>query len=220
MTDRPFSRRLPIWGAAVALVAAGCTSATAPTAPPDAPSSTTTTAAAAPATTAVAVDAPLLLESALASYAEGYRFSSVATVNGAEAGTVSGVVIGDESQMDVRSGNATVTYLTTPTEQWVRVEGGSWDLYSDTLPSTAPLTAFTDPSNLRIVDASDTQVVMTGIYPAAQFGGSDGNLELTMTFRDGLLVEASYQQDGDVPAEVRTSFSPLQTADEIEVPTP
>src|SRR5680860_1306096 len=114
MTSRPSEWRLPTWGAAIlALLVASCTTSPSPTvstALRPTTSTTVTTVTTAASTTTVPINAAVLLESALATYADGYRFSSVAIVNGAEVGSVEGIVIGDQSQVDIHSGDATVTY--------------------------------------------------------------------------------------------------------------
>ncbi len=58
-------------------------------------------------------DGRALLSSALALYEDGYRFLARAEVQGLEAGTITGVVIGQSAQMTLTSGDATVSYVTT-----------------------------------------------------------------------------------------------------------
>ncbi len=170
-------------------------------------------------TTQVAIDPVALLDTALATYADGYRFSSVAIVDGSAAGSTEGLVIGDESEVVIRSGDAAVSYLITPEGRWVRTDTGPWELLTEEVPATDPLADFADPANLRVIRADGDVVVVVGSYPAARFGGTGDSVDLTMTFRNGLLVEASYERTGEVTAQVTTTFAPLEPTDVISDPT-
>ncbi len=43
---------------------------------------------------------------------------SVALVGDQEVGTINGVVMGDQAQLEISSGGAHLTYVITPTERW------------------------------------------------------------------------------------------------------
>ncbi|GMQ92642.1 MAG: hypothetical protein BMS9Abin12_0119 [Acidimicrobiia bacterium] len=166
------------------------------------------------ATTTVAVDARVLLASALDRYENGYRFEAVAKVGDEEAATITGFVIGESAQMDVTSGDGTVTYVITPDASWIRVDDGDWVEVEADGPIEPPLDALAAPDTITIVATNDDGIVALGAYDGANFG-SDGTVELNLRFADGLLVAASYTT-GD--ASVSTSFAALD-GETIEDPT-
>ncbi len=219
--------RLPRWGAALAasaVILAACTGTPAsPTtslegagAPPTTPTPTTTTTTT--TTTTVPIDAAALLADALAAYADGYRFSSHATVGDATAGDVTGIVLGDTVQMAVTSGGATVTYVITPEIRWVRVENGTWEELAENPPVAAPLAPLARPTSLVVTAVDGGEVTLAATYDAAAFGLPPGPLTMTLSFGDGRLTAASYTTGGDPAGAVVTRFSPLEAGVSITVP--
>jgi len=210
----------------VLLVAAGCSpssdAATDTTATNSPPVSVTSTppdsgnATAPDSGNAVSnIDPGELLSNALALYENGYQFGAVAEVEGSEAAKVAGVVIGQSAQMDVTSGNATISYIITPDGSWIQTEGGDWQEVESSGPIERPLANMASPTSITIVSASDGGIAAIAAYDGAAFN-SDEAIEMNLTFLNGLLVKASYETAN---ASVSTTFTPLDGAT-IENPGP
>ncbi len=225
-TDRGSRWRLPLGGAAIvaSVVMASCTAATAPTESPvvdTTPRSSTTATVPTTTTTATvpAVDAAMALTTGLAALDDGYRFETTVTVGDSTIAQVAGLVLGDNAQLEITSGDATLTYVVTPSERWVRVENGEWELLTDEDPPARPLDELRDPTSVELVEASGATVVVDARYPASRFGGGDGEVTMRMTITDGSLAQAGYQLDGEPPAAVLTTFQPASPDAVIESPT-
>ncbi len=210
----------------VLLVAAGCSPSgdtatdTTPTNSPPA-SVTSTTPDSGDATTpdsgkaANDIDPGELLSQALALYEDGYQFGAVAEVAGSEAAKIAGVVIGQSAQMDVTSGDATISYIITPDGSWIQTEGGEWQEVEASGPIERPLANMASPTSITIVSAGDRGIAAIAAYDGAAFN-SDEAIKMNLTFLNGLLVKASYETAN---ASVSTTFSPLDGAT-IENPGP
>jgi len=197
----------------VLLVAAGCSPSN--DAAVDTTVATTTTTAAAAAeqgatTTSAAnlgdgIDVGALLSEALARYEAGYAFDATAEIEGSEAATVTGVVIGRKAQMEITSGDATVTYLITPDQSWIQAEGGDWQEDDEAASIERPLDDLASPTSIKIVATNDNGITALAAYDGAAFD-TEGAIDMDLLFVDGFLVRASYSTD---IATVTTTFSAL-----------
>ncbi len=200
------------------LVAAGCSpSDDATVEATAAPATTVTVAETTTSTTNAAADIDVrdVLAKALARYEDGYAFDAVASVEGAEAASVEGVVIGNKAQMTITSGDATVTYIITPDQSWIQTEGGDWQEDESAATVDRPLDDLAAPTSITIVSANDGSITALAAYDGAAFD-TEGSVDMDLRFIDGLLVSASYTTD---TATVTTTFAPL-TDEVIVVPVP
>ena len=194
----------------VLLVAAGCSPSTdeavdttvTTVATSQDESTTTTTSTVNPGD---GIDVRALLAEALSRYEDGYAFDAVAEIEGSQAATVTGVVIGRKAEMMITSGGATVTYIITPDQSWIQTEGGEWqeDDSADTIER--PLDNLASPTSIKIVAADDNGITAVAAYDGAAFD-TDGAIDMNLVFVDGLLVRASYTTD---VATVTTNFAAL-----------
>lgn len=191
----------------VVLVAAGCSPSSNATTDPTTPSTTTTESVATTTTTSAGaqLDVGALLSKALSSYDGGYAFDAVAEVEGAEAATVTGVVIGNKAEMEITSGDATVKYTITPDQSWIQTEGGDWREDEAAAAIERPLDDLASPTSIKVVSVDDDGVRALAAYDGAAFD-TEGAIDMNLRFVDGLLVEASYTTD---KATVTTIFAPL-----------
>lgn len=149
-----------------------------------------------------------MLASALAQYSDGYRFDALAEIRGAEAAKISGVVIGTSAQMDVTSGEATISYIITPQASWIQTEGGEWQEVESSGTIDPPLDNMASPLSISIVATSDGITTAVATYNGEAFS-SDVAIDMNLTFDSGRLVEASYETES---ASVSTTFGPLNGA--------
>ncbi len=161
------------------------------------------------------INASELLSAALTRYEDGYQFGAVAEVEGSEAAKIAGVVIGQSAQMNVTSGDATISYIITPEASWIQTEGGEWQEVEASGPIERPLENMASPTSITIVSVSDGAIAAIAAYDGATFN-SDEAIDMSLTFMNGLLVKASYET---AIASVSTTFSPLDGAT-IESPGP
>ena len=194
----------------IMLIAAGCSSSTGEAV--DTTVTTVTTSQGETATTTSTVnpsgdgiDVQALLAEALSRYEDGYAFDAVAEIEGSQAATVTGVVIGRKAEMKITSGEATVTYIITPDQSWIQTEGGEWqeDASADTIER--PLDDLASPTSIKIVAADDNGITAVAAYDGAAFD-TEGAVDMNLVFVDGLLVRASYSTD---VATVTTNFAAL-----------
>jgi len=160
------------------------------------------------------LDGSTLLSESLALYGDGYRFNAVAEVHGSEAAVISGVVVGQDAQMVITSGDATVSYLITADGSWFQTEGGEWQEVDSVGPIERPLEDLASPTSVTILSADDDRIAAVAFYAGAKFG-SEGAIEMSLRFVDGRLVSASYETE---TASISTSFSHLDGAS-IETPS-
>lgn len=232
-TDRPSDeRRRPRSLGAVAallLVAAACSSSdTAQAVPPAAPSQSapqtpaTTAQPAAPTTTppTEGLAPEEILTDALATYASGYEFTAVASVNGEVATTIDGRWLAGASELSIASGDGEVDYLITATGQWTRLADGPWQELDGVPPVGNPLTALAQPSSLETAEAVVGNMGLLAVYPGAILGFPEGSVEVMLTLRDALLTQATYHAviDG-VNIETVTTFAPLEDTSPITAPS-
>ncbi len=194
----------------IMLIAAGCSSSTG-----EAVDTTVTTSQGETATTATTtstvnpsgdgIDVQALLAEALSRYEDGYAFDAVAEIEGSQAATVTGVVIGRKAEMTITSGGATVTYIITPDQSWIQTEGGEWQEDDSADAIERPLDDLASPTSIKIVAADDNGITAVAAYDGAAFD-TEGALDMNLVFVDGLLVRASYSTD---VATVTTNFAAL-----------
>lgn len=192
----------------VLLVAAGCSPST-----DEAVDTTVTTSVGAETTTTTSmvspssdgIDVRALLAEALSRYEDGYAFDAVAEIEGAEAATVTGVVIGRKAEMQITSGDATVTYIITPDQSWIQTEGGDWQEDDSADSIERPLDDLASPTSIKVVAADDGGITALAVYDGAAFD-TEGTVDMNLVFVDGLLVRASYSTD---LAKVTTNFAAL-----------
>lgn len=159
------------------------------------------------------LDGREVLARALARYEDGYRFDSVAGVEGSQAVRITGVIVGESAQMSVVSGDATVGYVITPDASWIQVGGGVWREVRLSGPIERPLEGLASPDSITVVSSNESGITAVAVYDGAVFD-VEGNIEMFLWFGEGRLVNASYSSGG---ASVSTAFDLLDGAT-IEVP--
>lgn len=160
-----------------------------------------------------------VMAAALGAYADAYGFVATATVNGETATVVEGRWVEGSAEFVVRSGAGEVEYVVTSAGQWVRTPDGAWQELEGTPPAGNPLAPFAAPTTLRVLAATGADVQIAAVYPASAFGGGEGPLDVTLTFRSGILAEARYLVVTDgTAAESVTVFALLQDQTPIIAP--
>ncbi len=161
-------------GAFILLIGCSSDGASAPsTLPPTASVASTAATSTAPTTvapTAAPVDGSAVLQQALAALASGYHFTTVATVNGAEAVRADGDRLGDASRLVLVSSGETVSYIVTPDGAWALPEDGEWEALDTPPATTDPIIALATPTAVVVDSSAGDTVNLTVTVPGVALG--------------------------------------------------
>lgn len=217
--------RLPFGGAALAtlaLVLVGCSSSSSNVAANNATGSTNLSATTIPVSTIVStIDAPAELTKVLAGLAGGYHFTSTFVVNGVQTVVAAGDRIGDASRLKITQGAAIVNWIVLPTASYAQPDGGDWQQLDTPPATTDPISALNAPSAVGVLVDDGTKIRLRVTVSAATLGvGKDGNADLEVVIKGGLLIEIDYGTpvSGGGVASVATVIGPVADATPIVAP--
>jgi hypothetical protein len=147
-----------------------------------------------------------------------YRYASVVSLGEQPVTNITGIVDQGSVAAEITTADRTVSYIRTAAGEWVTAEDGSWvPLEGEIPPSTPPLNALSDSTELRLESGDAISGVLTGILgPAA---GTAQGMPFRLTFTNGLVSEISYTvptQAGD--ATVTTTLSDIGLAGVVAPP--
>jgi hypothetical protein len=215
--------------AAVALLIAACTGkddeGSVPTLAPT-PSVTvastvaTTVTTIAPPPSTIPIDAPAVLQQALAGLGGGYHFVYVATLNGAEVARAEGDSIAGASRLTLTSSGVTAAYIVTPEGSWAQPDGEEWESLENPPATTDPIAALSAPSSVSVAGADGDLVTLLINVPGVALGIPDvPEAQVTATVAGGVLQQVAYSGVfGGNTANVVTSFSPPVDTSPIVAP--
>jgi hypothetical protein len=220
-------------GLLLVLASAGCSGNDSPKAQSAASASTSTLVAAGPAPTVVAdpgasttvpavaatvapVDGAALLQSAIASTANGYHFNQTATVDGKLALTIDGDRLPTGARLAVSSDAGLVYYVITPDGTWLMPENGDWEADDSPAPAVDPINALTAPTSVTVAGNDGTIVQLVVTVPNAALGiPGDGDATLQVTVVSGALTNIAYAtttSDGKAASTNTAIAPPLDTS--------
>jgi hypothetical protein len=196
----------------------------------DSPEAAPTTATAGPTTTAAGTESPAatvappvpaeLLATALATYADGYEFSTTTSVNDQNASTQTGRWLEGASQLTVESGDGVVEFIITDAGQWTRLPGEEWEELEGAASTAYPLEGMNNPESITLVSTAEDRTTVLATYTAADVGLSGDPVDVTLVFADGNLVGFSFTADLDgTIVSSDTSLAPLTDTSPITAPT-
>ena len=134
------------------------------------------------------------MSDAIAAVGTRYRFTAVVSVGGVVANHVEGAVFDGTGQYLVTSGASTVEYVVGPTGQWARTGEGPWAVLGGPAPVADPLSPLNRATAVTVVSSEGNDAVLDAVYPASELGfsGTTGDITVTITIQDGVLVELRY----------------------------
>jgi hypothetical protein len=166
------------------------------------------------------IDPAKVLKDAIGGLAGGYHFVSNVVVNGTQTLLASGDRLGTGSRLDLTSNGATVKYIILPDASWALPEGGEWELLDVPPANTDPMSALTAPVAIGVLGDAGGEVKLRVTVLATALGvGSEGNADVDVIIKDGVLVEVDYATPvaGGV-ASVATTFGPVVDPTPVTAP--
>jgi hypothetical protein len=218
---RGTNRALPFAAALGAFtLIAGCSSdsdSAASTLPPIASAASTSVASTAPTTvapTAPPIDGVAVLQEALAALSTSYHFTTVATVDGAEAVRADGDRLGDTSRLLLVSNGASANYIVTPEGAWALPEDGEWEALETPPATTDPIAALAAPAAVVVDSSAGDTVNLTVTVPGIALGIPESpDTPVQVVVVAGVVQQVSYTTtvNGAEATVVATLGPPLDT---------
>ncbi len=189
------------------MLLAGC----GPFLPPSTDGPAPSAAATQPAPTFVGTPSERLTR-ALTALKGGYTFETTLTVAGKDAAHVAGRWFGNNSELSITSGGATVTYRILPPTAWIEDDTGVWAEADASSAPTDPLTVLLAPIDVAAGSGSAGVDTLVATYPAKAFG---------LAGPDALSVTISIAPDGSIGTHYEaTSDAGLGTSETTLIPAP
>ena len=159
----------------------------------------------------VPIDAPVLLQQALAAVAGGYHFRTAVTLDGIEVLVAAGDRVGDGTRLTIWTSGTSLSYVITPAGSWVVPDGGQWQPLDSAPATTDPLLALRAPSAVTGTSPDGVAATLVATVPATALGvPSAGTADVRIVTNGATLQEVRYEAllDGRT-AEVSTIFGPV-----------
>jgi hypothetical protein len=184
----------PAVGSAIANSPTSVAAATSTVGPSPAPAPTPTTIApVAVGAPTLPIDAPTLLQQAVAASSAGYHFNQTNTVNGEVALTVDGDRLPDGARVAVSNSAGLVYYVITPDGTWLMPQNGEWEVDDSDPPAVDPIAALSAPTSVSLAGNDGTTAQLVVNVPLSAIGlEGDGDAPLQVSIVGGTLTSIVY----------------------------